>query len=55
MTIGPASVIALAAAVLATILWVVAIRLGLPDWLAMFLFAFGLAVVILAGPLIKLP
>lgn len=55
MSIGPATLIAIAAAALATLLWWIAARLALPAWVGMFLFGVGLAVVILAGPLIKLP
>ncbi len=46
---------AIIAAVLATLLWRVAKRLALPEWAAMLLFGIGLALVILAGPLIRLP
>lgn len=55
MSIGPATALAIIAAVLATLLWWVAARLALPAWVGMFLFAVGLALVIIAGPLIKLP
>lgn len=55
MSIGPATVLAIIAAVLATFLWWLAARLALPAWVGMFLFGIGLALVILAGPLIRLP
>ena len=55
MTIGPSTVIALIAAVLATLVWWIAKRLAAPDWLCMLLFGLLLALVIIAGPLIKLP
>ncbi len=55
MTIGPATIMAIIAAVLATLLWWIGKRLALPEWLCMFLFGVGLALVILAGPLIRLP
>ncbi len=55
MTIGPATIMAIIAAALATLLWWVAGRLALPAWLGMFLFGVGLALVILAGPLVRLP
>lgn len=55
MTFGPATLLAIAAAIIATILWALARRLAWPEWAAMFLFGAALAVVILAGPLIRLP
>lgn len=55
MSIGPATVLAIVASVLATLLWWLAARLALPPWVGMFLFGVALALVILAGPLIKLP
>jgi hypothetical protein len=55
MSIGPATIMAIIAAALATLLWWVAARLALPEWACMFLFGVGLALVILAGPLIRLP
>lgn len=55
MTIGPVTLFSIVAAALATLLWWIAVRLGAPAWLTMFLFGVGLALVILAGPLIKLP
>jgi hypothetical protein len=55
MTIGPATLLAIIAAALATLLWWIAVHFGLPQWLCMFLFGVGLAVVIIAGPLLNLP
>ena len=55
MTIGPATILAIIAAVLATLLWWMGKRLALADWLCMLLFGIGLAVVVIAGPLIRLP
>lgn len=55
MSIGPATIMAIIAALLATLLWWIAKRLALPEWVGMLLFGIGLAVVILAGPLIRLP
>jgi len=55
VTIGPATLMAIIAAALATLLWWIAARLALPAWMGMFLFGIGLALVVLAGPLIKLP
>ena len=55
MSVGPATIMAIIAAVLATLLWWIAGRLALPAWVGMFLFGIGLALVILAGPLIRLP
>lgn len=55
MTVGSATISALVATVLATLLWYIGKRLVLPDWVCMLLFGLGLAVVIIAGPLIRLP
>ena len=55
MSIGPATILAIIAAALATLLWWIAARLALPAWACMLLFGIGLAVVIIAGPLIRLP
>lgn len=55
MSIGPATILALIAAALATLLWWLSARLALPAWVGMLLFGTALALVILAGPLIKLP
>lgn len=53
MTFGPASLLALAAAALATLLWWLA--RGRNEVLAVFLFGLALALVVLAGPLVQLP
>lgn len=55
MTVGPAFILALAAAVLATLAWWVGNRLALPGWVNMLLFGLVLALVIVAGPLVRLP
>ncbi len=55
MSVGPATIMAIIAALLATLLWWVGGKLALPAWGCMLLFGIGLALVILAGPLIKLP
>jgi len=55
MSIGPATILAIIAAALATLFWWAAARLALPLWVGMLLFGIGLALVIIAGPLIKLP
>lgn len=55
MTVGSATFTALAAAVLATLIYWIARRLGASDWLAVGLFGFFLVLVILAGPLVRLP
>lgn len=55
MTLGPATLLAIVAAALATVVYVVGRRLSLPDWLVMFLFGALLVLVLLAGPLIRLP
>lgn len=55
MSVGPATIMALVAAVLATLIWWIGKRIALPDWACMLLFGLFLALVILAGPLIKLP
>lgn len=55
MTAGPATLTALIATVLATLAYVIVKRVGGPDWLAMALFGLLLVVVVLAGPLIRLP
>lgn len=55
MSVGFATILALVASALATLLWWIAGRLALPAWACMLLFGIGLAVVMLAGPLIKLP
>lgn len=55
MTIGPATLLGIIAAALATLVWWIASRLAAPAWLCMFLFGLILVVVMLAGPLVKLP
>jgi hypothetical protein len=55
MTFGSASVNAIVAAALATLVYYVCDRLGANVYLKMFLFGFFLVLVMLAGPLIKLP
>ena len=55
MTIGPATVLGIIAAALAMLVWWLCNRLAAPAWLGMFLFGVVLVVVMLAGPLIKLP
>lgn len=55
MTIGPATVLAAIAAALATVVWWVCGRLAAPAWLTMFLYGLVLVLVILAGPLVRLP
>lgn len=55
MTIGSATLTALAAALLATLAWWIAKRLALPEWACMLLFGLLLVLVVLAGPLIALP
>ena len=55
MTIGPATVLALIAAVLATLVYWIARRLAAPDWLCLLLFGLFLALVIIAGPVVALP
>ena len=55
MSIGSVTLLAIAAAALATLLWWIAARLALPAWVGMFLFGVALALVIMAGPLVRLP
>lgn len=56
MTAGPATILALAAALLAAACWWL-IRKPVPtvEVVAMFVFGLALAVVVLAGPLVRLP
>ena len=54
MTFGTATLTAAAAALLATLVWVLTAG-RLPDWARMFLFGLLLVVVVLAGPLVRLP
>ncbi len=55
MSVGPATIMAIIAAALATLLWWIAARLALPAWACMFLFGVALVLVALAGPLVRLP
>ena len=55
MSVGPVTIFSIVAAALATLLWWAAIRLGAPAWVCMFLFGVALSIVILAGPLVRLP
>lgn len=57
MTFGPATVLAFAAAVLATLVWylVSSPRPAFNPTLATFLFGLLLALVVLAGPLVRAP
>jgi len=45
----------LASAALATLVWWIASRLSAPAWVCMFVYGVALALVIMAGPLIRLP
>ena len=47
MTIGPATLLAVIAAALATLIWWIATRLQAPAWVGMFLFGLILVLVIL--------
>ena len=55
MTVGPATILGIIAAALATLVWWIAGRLNAPAWVCMFLFGLLLVVVMLAGPLVALP
>jgi len=55
MSVGSLTLLAVAASALATLLWWIASRLSAPAWVCMFLFGVALALVILAGPLVRLP
>lgn len=55
MSIGSTTILALMAAALATLAWWIGKRLALAEWVCMLVFGLFLAIVILAGPLIKLP
>jgi len=55
MSIGSVTLLAIAASALATLLWWIAARLAAPAWVGMFVYGIALALVILAGPLIRLP
>lgn len=54
MTAGPATLLALAAAIFAALAWWL-VKDRLPDWAALLVFGLVLALVILAGPLVRLP
>ena len=54
MTVGTLTVTAAIAAALATLVWWL-VRGRLPDWAALFLFGLILVLVVLAGPLVRLP
>ena len=51
MSVGTTTITALIAAALATLVWWV----GAPAWLALLLFGVVLVLVVLAGPLVRLP
>ncbi len=55
VSVGSATISAIIASALATLIWWIAARLNAPAWACMFLFGLFLALVIVAGPLIKLP
>lgn len=55
MTVGSATISAAIAAALATIVFYLCRRLGANEYAAMFLYGLCLVLVVLAGPLIKLP
>ena len=55
MSIGSLTLLAAAAAALAVLAWWIATRLGAPSWLCLFVYGLLLALVLLAGPLIRLP
>jgi len=55
MTVGATTILALMAAALAAFFWWLAKRLALPDWFGMFLLGLVLVLVILSGPLVRLP
>ncbi len=55
MSVGPATILGILAAALATLVWWLCARLAAPAWLGMFLFGAILVIVILAGPLVRLP
>lgn len=56
MTFGPATGLAFAAAILATLLWwVIRKPVATVEIVAMFVFGLVLALVVLAGPLVALP
>jgi len=49
------TLLAIAAAALATLVWWIASRLSAPAWVCMFVYGVALALVIMAGPLVRLP
>ncbi len=55
MTMGSATATALAAALLATLGWWIAGRLSAPAWACQLVFGLLLVLVLLAGPLVRLP
>ena len=55
MSVGSATLTAIAAALLATLGWWIAGRLSAPGWVCQFLFGLLLVLVVLAGPLVRLP
>ena len=55
MSIGSVTLLDIAAAALATLVWWIASRLSAPAWVCMFVYGVALALVIMAGPLIRLP
>lgn len=55
MTVGSATISAIVAAALATLVWWIAGRLNAPAWVCQFLFGVILVLVVLAGPLVRLP
>lgn len=55
MTIGSATLTALTAALFATLLWWVCGKLGASGWVGMLVYGLVLVLVILAGPLVRLP
>lgn len=55
MTFGPATLLAVIAAALATLVWILCGRLNVVPWLAQFLYGAVLVLVVLAGPLVRLP
>lgn len=55
MTVGSNTILALIAAALATLGWWVCGKLGLPEWVGMLVFGLLLVLVMLVGPLVRLP
>lgn len=54
MSFGPATLLSMAAAALATLLWWLTAG-RLPDWVRMFLFGVVLLLIFAVGPLVRLP